>query len=122
MAEQNLLYSMLAVEHRLKKAKDFQSVFDVGRGVREDGLFFKVQKGKGGTSRVGIVVSKKVSKKAVERNRIRRIIQEQMRKQVGEVKYGIDGVIVVLPEFKETTPQALAHVIPTLFTKASILK
>ena len=113
---------MLAVAHRLKKAKDFQGVFDKGRGVREGGLFFKVQKGKEGPSRLGIVVSKKVSKKAVDRNRIRRIIQEQIRAVMKEVKPGIDGVIVVLPEFHETTPQALAQVIHKLFTKASILK
>ena len=113
---------MLAAAHRLKKAKDFQRVFNKGRGVREDGLFFKVQKGKEGPSRLGIVVSKKVSKKAVVRNRIRRVIQEQARSQMGEVRDGIDGVIVVLPEFCETTPQALTQVIHTLFTRASILK
>ena len=113
---------MLKIENRLKKEKDFQDVFEKGRGVREDGLFFKVQQRGQGAPRLGVVVSKKVSKKAVDRNRIKRIIQAQAKEHIGGVKAGVDGVIVVLPEFKETTPQGLSQVIHTLFTKAAILQ
>ena len=113
---------MLESKNRLKKEKDFQSVFEKGRGVREDGLFFKMQQRGEGAPRLGVVVSKKVSKKAVDRNRIRRVIQAQAREHMKRMKDGVDGVIVVLPEFRETTPRGLAQVINTLFTKASILQ
>jgi len=46
-------------------------------------------------TRVGVVVSKKVSKKAVERNRIRRRVYEVIRKNFDLVPKEMDYVFVV---------------------------
>jgi len=110
---------MLPSPHRLRKTKDFQGVFAQGRGVREDGLFFKTRATKTATTRLGIVVSKKVAKKAVDRNRIRRVLTEAIRHQIDEVKQGLDGVIVVLPGFQE---RDTGPTLQRLFKKAAILK
>jgi len=46
-------------------------------------------------TRIGIVVGKKFSKKAVERNRVKRILREEVRKLYGQLDTGYDIVIFV---------------------------
>jgi len=59
-------------------------------------------------SRLAVVVSKKVFKSAVERNRVRRLIYETARPFVTNNKQAIDAVISVYsPEVLSTTHQDL---------------
>ncbi|SRR5258708_3228166 len=86
---------MLPKENRLTKKSDFEN-------VRESGRFFPsknfsisfVKRKEGRDSRFGIIVSKKISKLAVDRNRARRIIKEIIRKNIESVKPGYDNVIL----------------------------
>ncbi len=48
-------------------------------------------------NRLGIVVSKKVSKKAVVRNRLRRQIRELYKNNVSSIKQGYDMIITAKP-------------------------
>lgn len=62
---------MLKKEFRLNKRKDFEEI--KVKGKLRNGELFSVLELKGGQSiKVAVVVSKKISKKAVERNKIRR--------------------------------------------------
>jgi ribonuclease P protein component len=70
---------MLLKENRLKKKKDFERVFSQGRNLKGDFLFFKTINNKLEDNRIGFIVSKKVSKKAVERNKIKRRLREILR-------------------------------------------
>ena len=74
--------------------KGFDSVFKKGKGVGEDGLFLKFTCTALKVSRFGVVVSKKVSAKAVERNRTRRLLQEAIRAYSPDLKKGVDAVPV----------------------------
>jgi len=85
---------MLAPENRLKKKKDFENVFKNGKSIKQDSLYLKYKKNNLEQSRFGIVVGKNYSKKAVERNKIKRRLREIIKEQ--NVK-GLDIVIVVLP-------------------------
>lgn len=91
---------MLPKENRLKKKKDFQKVFSSGEMVQGEtvGVLFSKTKDK---TRVGIVVSSKVSKKAVERNRVRRAVQESFRKFLPRITQPLDIVVLVKKKILE---------------------
>jgi len=98
---------MLPAKNRLKKKKDFERVFKEGRGAREDFLFLKLVKNNSGFNRIAFIVGKNVSKKASQRNKVKRIISEIVRLRLKNLKPGIDGVFVALPgaekkDFRQT--------------------
>lgn len=74
---------MLKKENRSLKRRDFEEIKRVGRYYTTPLLGMMVLK-LAGEKRFGVVVSKKVSKKAVERNRLRRLVSEGVRKNLEE--------------------------------------
>ncbi len=85
---------MLPVQNRLKKKSDFERVLRGGRPFFTPILAIKVTKNNLAATRFGIVISKKVSKKAVERNKLRRRLREVLRLNLELVKPGFDVVIL----------------------------
>ena len=80
-------------QNRLKKKKDFEEVFKRGKAVKSSFLFAKYIRNDLGLPRVAFVVSAKVSKKAVDRNRIRRSLSEAFRLKLNEVS-SIDLILI----------------------------
>ena len=74
------------------------------------------------TNRLGIVVSKKVSKKAVVRNKIRRQIKAYMTENATTLKQGYDMIITAKPICAEESYQVLAKSLGHLFYKKNLLK
>ena len=73
--------------------------------------------------RFAIVVSKKVHKSAVGRNRIRRRFYEAIRHQVPEIKPGMDVVIIVVSGEALAMPyQDINTLLRQLFTEANLYK
>lgn len=69
-------------------------------------------------ARLGLTISRKVSKKAVQRNRIKRVVREYFRKnQV--VKSGIDVVFTAFPGCAELTNEALNQALDSLWQRAA---
>lgn len=66
-------------KNRLKKKRDFENIFKKGKSVNGSFLFIKYKKNQLGWPRFGFVVSAKVAAKAIERNKIRRILSEAAR-------------------------------------------
>lgn len=85
---------MLKKYLRLAKQKDFDSVFENGRYFSEDLLSLKVARNNFDYSRFGFIVSNKISKKAVARNRIKRLLRESVRLFHGNIKPGFDSVFI----------------------------
>lgn len=112
---------MLATRNRLKKKKDFEKVFKEGKGFKEDFLYFKIKKNNLKSSRFGFVVSKKFSKKAVDRNKVKRRLRELIRIKMPKIKKGTDGVIIVMPGLKTTDLHELEGIINRLFQKAKMI-
>jgi len=82
-------------QHKLKQPPEFKRVFKKPE-VSSDACFrILARAGLGEGSRLGMAVSRQVSKKAVERNRIKRVIRESFRKQFSGDGQRLD--IVVLP-------------------------
>ena len=97
---------MLKKEFRLRKQRDFENVFKKGFYFSDDFLLLKIVKNNLPVSRFGFIVSKKISKKAVERNRVKRLLRESIRSMQKDIRIGFDAVFIsktgiVGKEFKE---------------------
>lgn len=78
---------------RLLTKADFQSVFDNAIKINQRHLLLLFKKNLLSPGRLGIIVSKRVAKKAVTRNRIKRTIRESFRLWQEKIK-GFDIVII----------------------------
>ena len=75
---------------RLVNGKQFNAVFDHKRRLHGAHFNIHVAPNELGHARIGLAVSRRVSKKAVERNRLKRIIRDSFRRcqhQLGAVDY-----------------------------------
>ncbi len=92
---------MLNKANRLTKDKEFSGVFKPERGKGRSSydklIGIKTAANNLHSIRFGILISTKISKKAVERNKIKRQIREIIRLQMGELKDGYDCVVITLP-------------------------
>ena len=113
---------MLTKENRLKKKSDFEKVFKGGKGLKEDFLILRFKKNRLKEPRFGFVVSQKVSKKAVVRNKVKRRLREAVRGLLQRVKNGIDAVIIALPETQAKNFQEVERAMEKLLKKAGVLK
>lgn len=81
---------------RLKKAAEFNSVYEKGNKFITKNLIFIYIKNQLGYTRLGVVISKKSCSRAVDRNNIKRINKEcfsLMQEQVGS-KESYDVVVI----------------------------
>ena len=101
---------MLSSLGRLAKKKDVEAALRKGKRVQGKFLFVKVLKNGTPRARFAVVVSKKVSGKAVVRNRLRRVIREEIRCVVPDLSSGFDAVIVALPSARENEREARREV------------
>lgn len=88
---------MLPKKNRLVREKDFDAVFQQGKGGKKEFLAFKSKKNNLSQSRFGFMVSKKVSLNAVERNRTKRRLRSLVLGQMNRLKTPADVVIIAMP-------------------------
>lgn len=112
---------MLLKENRLKKKKDFEKVFDHGRVYRQDFLFLKMLENDLVFPRIGFIVSKKISNKAVVRNKVKRRLRNIVRKKISDMKKNNDIIIIALTGIEKITFQEIENEVDKIFTKAGIL-
>ncbi len=113
---------MLSFENRLKKEKDFDRVFKEGKGVVSDEVVIKFIKNDLNNNRFGFIVSKKVSKKAVRRNRIKRVLREQVRSIIQDMSVGWDIIIIARPKISENKSSDINQILGGVFKRIGILK
>lgn len=72
---------MLPKENRLKKKSAFNATYKTGKTLHKDGITLFCGKNKTSEypTKIGFVVSKKIHKRAVKRNRIKRLMRESVR-------------------------------------------
>jgi ribonuclease P protein component len=99
---------MLPLQHRLAKTTEIAAVQTRGRRFFNQFLVLKVGKPTTGTARFAFIVSTKVSKKAVERNRIRRVLREAIRPILPNLKPG-DYVLIAKNQITALDNQALSE-------------
>ena len=113
---------MLPAANRLSKEKDFKKTFQKGKSFFTKILGVKILKNNLEASRFGIVVSTKISKKAVQRNKIKRQIREVLRLNLDKVKPGFDVVIITLPAIRDLKYADTEKELLTALKKLNILQ
>jgi len=106
---------MLSKTNRLAKGKDIQKTFARGRSFFNP--FFTVKFAPGGdVPRFTVVVSTKVSKRAVVRNRLKRLVREYLRTHLNEFKNG-DHIIMLKPKVASLPEGQLVAKFKEIFKK-----
>ncbi|MBI2674359.1 MAG: ribonuclease P protein component [Candidatus Yanofskybacteria bacterium] len=85
----------LPKKNRLTSKKDIDHVFKRGRTVKGSFLFIKRLDNPKGYSRFAFVVSSKYVSLAVDRNRIKRMFSEKVRRTPALLEHGYDMVVVI---------------------------
>ncbi len=87
---------MLAKENRLTKRIDFENLKLNGKFLTTPYFSFSfIKRETNLPSRFGFIVSKKISKSAVVRNKVKRMLREIVRKNINSVKGSWDAVFLV---------------------------
>ena len=90
---------MLPRINRLTKKSDFQKVFKTGWKIGGELIWLKYKKNNMDSARAGFVVGLKISKKATERNKIKRRLRSAFRYFLKEIS-GYDIIVGANPEIK----------------------
>jgi ribonuclease P protein component len=83
---------MLPKKHRLSKTAEVKHTASRGRSFFNPFLVIKVTKAE--QAKATVIVSTKVSKKAVERNRLKRLTREELRNKMEQLKPGNYALII----------------------------
>jgi len=113
---------MLAPSNRLRKASDISRVYKRGSYGGSSGVLSSKALSSGRQqTRLVVVVGKKVSKKAVIRNRIRRQIVGDVHRRWATLKPGYDIVVSVHQDVSELSADMLAQNITRALTQAGVI-
>lgn len=85
---------MLPEKYRLRKSMDIARVLSSKLGAFDSACGVKVVKNGLAVSRFAVVVGTKVSKNAVDRNRVRRQYREIVHEMLSELKPGFDVLLL----------------------------
>ncbi|MBL7155044.1 MAG: ribonuclease P protein component [Candidatus Portnoybacteria bacterium] len=117
---------MLSRKYKLKKDNDFKKVFKQGKNYQQEFIKIKVLKNNLAYNRFGFIVGLKISKKSIERNKIKRRLEETVRLKLKQIsasggKSGFDVVVLVNQEIIEKNYQEIEKTLINLFRKANLI-
>lgn len=92
---------MLNKINRLRKTKEINTAFKSKKSFYSDFFGVKVIENSLIINRVAIIISANVSKKAVERNRIKRRLKASFIKNNKQMKQGFDFIVIVNKNISE---------------------
>lgn len=113
---------MLARPYRLRRAADLAKVYKFGKSSQGAGFYIKYRQTHLPVTRVAIVVTKKVSKKATLRNRFKRQVSEVVRTNWQLVKPGFDLIIMVTKDLSDLSSTKLQLEILGSMKRASVIE
>ena len=112
---------MLKQENRLTKKADFNELYKKGHIFFTANLKIIYLKQKNELSRVGIVTSLKVNKRAVVRNRIKRKIRALIEKRIDQFSGSYDIIFYIKPKIREEDIEKLPEGIIFFLNKRKIV-
>jgi len=114
---------MLPKLNRLTREKDFEKTFKQGKkySLSSIKIYLIVNKNGLKQSRFGFIVSKKISNKAVLRNKIKRRLRMVIRDSLAEIRNGFDIIIISLPGIEDNSFKEIEKNIKYIFKKAGLL-
>jgi ribonuclease P protein component len=106
-------------EARLHVPAEFKACFESGQ--RLSSRYFRVHYRLAGAARLGLAVSRKVDRRAVVRNRIKRIARDSFRRSRGLLP-AVELVLLAKREAAAALPAALAADLAALWRRLAALK
>ncbi|OGW85640.1 MAG: ribonuclease P protein component [Omnitrophica bacterium RIFCSPHIGHO2_02_FULL_46_11] len=107
---------------RIKQAADFRTILKYAHVFRESGVaLYCSQIPAQDKSRLGIVVSRRVLKNAVDRNRVKRVTREFFRLNKTNFRSNFDLVVRIIESGKSFKNNNLREVLNRLFKRAGVL-
>jgi ribonuclease P protein component len=111
----------LSAQHRLKRPRDFQEVYDQGNRYQSSHFVLRaLATAPEQPLQIGIVISRNVSKKAVVRNRLKRQIQGVMRELLPSLLPGWRVIIILRPRVVECNYEHFLRELKQLFSKTEM--
>jgi ribonuclease P protein component len=107
---------------RLRKRSDFQRVRQQGRSISSRLLVLAWTPNDVARVRIGFVVSKRISKLAVERNYIKRLLSEAIRPSLPELIAGWDIVLTARAPIASADLRSIRQDIVTVLQRARLLE
>lgn len=87
---------MLPRKNCLKKKKDFSKIFKEGKKIKGVFIYIKILPNNLLESRFGIIITKKITKKAVLRNRLKRRTRAVLKNILPKLNIKIDCIVFFL--------------------------
>ncbi len=113
---------MLPSSHRLRRRYEVEAILRHGRRFKSSELLLVVRsRVRGGLWRGTVVVGKKVDKRAVIRNRYKRMIRADLAELQGKLQPGVDILIQVRRRFPEDNHAALSSALEQLLRQTKLL-
>jgi ribonuclease P protein component len=106
---------------RLRKSSEFQRVRQQGRSITSRLLILAWASNDVAQLRIGFVISKRISKRAVDRNRLKRLLSETIRPLLPELTPGWDIVLSARKDILTADLHTLEQEIPVLLRRARLL-
>jgi len=113
---------MLKKSNRITKDKEFDRAFKTGQSFYTKLFIVKAVNNDLGLNRLGVLISTKVSKKAVIRNKLKRQIKEIIQYELPNLKNGKDLVIVVFQEILDKNFKEIKEVVITALKRLKLYK
>lgn len=110
---------MLSQKHRLSKSADVKKTTARGRSFFNPYFVLK-HSPTTEPARVTVVVSVKVSKRAVDRNRIKRVIRETLRKDITKFKPGNYAILVKQSAMKISSQELREQITKSLIASKTL--
>lgn len=112
---------MLPKQYRLTRGKDFERLAKAGRATFSREIGIKWIKNDLLVSRFGVIVSLKVSKKAVIRNKLKRRLRAIIWQEIENIKPGDDIMVLTKPDAKEMDYWELRNKLGILLEKSLLI-
>lgn len=112
---------MLSIKNRLQKEKDIKNVLKNGKSSFSKHLGVKYIQNDLDSSRFAFIISLKISKKAVKRNRLKRQLREIIRLDLKKIKKGIDIIILTRPGILDLGYNDLKKELLSVFKKSKLI-
>lgn len=113
---------MLKKSNRITKDKEFDRAFKTGQSFYTKIFGVKAVDNSQETVRLGVLVSTKVSKKAVVRNKVKRQIREIVQKELPSLKNGKDIVVIVFSQILDKNFKELEEALISALKKLKLYK
>lgn len=113
---------MLPRQHRLLATRDFQRIYRRGRSSRSQTLQLRMQENGRPITRFGIVVSNRIAKRAVVRNRLKRRLRESVRPLLSRIRPGFDVILSAQTGADAATLQELRQDLQAVLDRARLIR